>query len=710
MGMIKKLIKDIEGAVKVDGSYKNIAAGVEGMDESIKGIVLAKREELKSGVESAFAALDMDGTSDIEISPVQLEAAKTAAIYAVDPMETLKRFSKGRIDGSTTNGMEATVVDNTQIVADMIPNNQLMAGIESFDGQVLASSLHVSIAYNTLAIKQDAVSELFFPIVVIDPSQAGASVSAKITNIMTATKRDISGKPVDFKKESIIKKLNDTSLFELDANRLYPVVRDESADKLLIVAGVDGLTHTVEVMDGVKVETAPIRTSVRVDVLGISQSDELIAKGIMDETDALDRHLSVDKLYFKVSGKDADGNDVVEYHSKNIKGLPATFTYTPTGSSKGLQLDYQTSSIAWIGGDITDANGVTTKIADLAGLPAGYTVKLKLNLKGDGDAQTANVAIYPVEIGLDGVLDANGVPIAETSAIYTKMAAIFDAVTMEGYDLDAYATNSNARFRGKMLTTNTYTYYYTVPTRTKLRELTPIFDSGTDGDSAGLLAQIDFTKRALGKAGLSELNNAAVVLASVSADTDAYGISSKLVNKYFYRDALNLNTVVDSIKSSDREGDITSALKLTIRNMAVSMYVGSNYNLAFEAIYPGAKPTIIIGTDVNIGRFISSFEDEIFKYEVRISNDNLIAGKLFASFSIMDAERNRAGNPLSFGVCLWSPEVVIALQRTENGSAVQETITMPRYKHQTLMPVLSMLEISGIESVSGKLPVNFAQV
>ena len=709
MKTVDKIVGSLKAHLSLDDSYKNIVAGMESSDPILKQNATEKHDTMDLSVKAAFDDVVIGAeSSDVAIDDVQIAAAKAVAMYAVDPVSSLQSFAKGR--QPIAAGSEATIVDSSRFVGDVVNNEEFKAGVEAFDGQVLDNSLYFSVAYNALAIKQDAVVELFYPVIVTDPSQVGATVKGKITNIMQATKRDISGRPTNFKRESLIKKLNDTALFTLDANRLYPVKRDESLENLLVVDGVNGLVKKQEVLDGVTIETAPLKASKKIDVLAIAQSDELLASGYMDETDALNGSVNVEELYFKVTGKDKDGNDVTEYMSKRIKGLPATFTYTPTGSNKELQLDYKTTSLTLVGGAITKVDGTPTAIAALADLPAGYTIKLEVNLKGDGQAQDGTVAIYPTVLDLYGITNASGVEVPADDQVYTDVKTVIDTMTLEGYDLEAFAANSNARFRGKLLTTNTYAYAYTVPVRTKVREIVPVIDSGENGDTAGIIAQIDFTKRAMGKLGLVELNNAAVILESVSEDTEDFGISTKLVNKYLYKGTIDFSSIVNSIKSSDREGDIESALRLTIRNAAIAMYGESNYYYAFESVYQGAKPTVIIGTDFNTARFLTSFEDEIFKYEVRASGDSLIAGKLFMSFGIMGANRNKEANMLNFGACFWSPEVVVSLQRNDGGKVAHETITMPRFKHQTFMPVLSVFEVSGIEAVSGKQAIDFKQI
>ena len=701
MDVLNKLMSGLKKSVVVDAQDAAFIAGNESIDSAIEPMIESKRSALIADITAAFESLAL-GEENVEFKPHQIAAAEAVALSAVDPLGTLNRIvKKGRSEVQAAG--ESVIVDTTRYMDDFIPDNKLTVGNEAFDGQDVSSSLFFSVVFNALTIEQDAVTSLFYPIVVIDNNKTGATVTAKVASIMSTVKRDVSGKPIELKKDSIIKNLNNTKLFTLDSNRLYPVLENDDDGRLLHPTDVAGITRQVEVFDGVTIETAPFKTEVEVDVLGSAQTDELINRGAMDQNDALTAHLNVETLYFEVKGKDADDNDVTEYHKREVQGLPAVFTLTPTGHNKDLQLDYKTKTIAWVGGKITQADGTPTKIADLANLTAGYTVKFKVNLKGDANTQTGSVEVFPLKTGLAEVLDASGNAIATDSDVYTKMAAIFNPAKVVGFDLEAYATNTNARFRGKMLTTDTYTTIYTVPVRAKLREVTAVFNDGDDGDVAGLLGQIQFNKQALTKVGLLELNSALTILENISYDTEDFGISSKLVSKASHRESVDLTTLVDGLTSSDREADIKAALKLKIRNTALALYTASGYNKTFEATRPGVKPTVIIGTDTNIGMYVSNFSDEIFNYVVATSNDNLMTGKLFLSFGNAGASRNKLADPLSFGVCFWSPETVISLQRQENGSIVQETISMPRYKHQTLMPILGLLEISGVEEVSGKL-------
>ena len=705
---ISKIMQTVKNTVSIDESYKNITAGLENKDAVKKGEAIAKKENIIAAVESVFKMLEHGEEGSVEagtvkFSPAQIEAAKAAAVYATDPIAALESFAKGRKAPETIDN--AVTVDGRNLVDDFIPDNEITAGIESFDGQNVSASIFTTVVYNALVVVQDAVSELFYPIYVIDPNVTGYTVTGKITNITKTIKRDISGKPVDWVEESIIKHLDDTEMFTLDANKLLPVYRDESKEYLY---DKDEVKRSAKVFEDETITTAPILVNKEVDILAISQSDELIARGLMDQTDALNAHLNLTKLYFEVSGKDADDNDVTEIHVKDIDGLPATFTYTPTGDNKDLQLDYKTKSLAWIGGKIKTVAGDTTAIKKLKDVPDNYTIKIGLVLKGDANARKGTCIIYSLKVELVEVLDGAGNAISKDSDIYKNIEDVMSTLTLKAYDLDAYANNSNARFRGKLLNTTVFQYVYTVPVRNKFREITPVFKNGPDADTAGLLAQIDFTRKAISKFGLLELNKTANVLENVSVDTKQYGLSTELINKYYLRDVLEINKLVDSLRSADREEDIKAALKLKIRNYAEQMYAESGYTFAFEAIYPNQKPTVIIGTDVATARFLGDWSDEMFNYVVKHTNDSLMKGKLFMSFRA--SNNTKETNPLNFGICGYSPETVIALQRQEKGILYNETVTMPRFKHQTFLPILTMLEIKGVHEVTGKQPITFQEV
>ena len=689
----KDFFNTISENVTINDSHAGVIAGVESSNRAISDDSKAILANLEANVSTAISSYTLEHP-DVEFGEHQIKAAVEAAKYATAPLETIENFSN------------RSKVSEHMFTTTLVPSNNLSdtavkAGIEAFADVDVAASMYFSIAFQSLALKQDPVAELFYPIVVVDANKTGFTVEVSLSSILTPIKRDLSGKPIKNLKESLVKKLNDTSLFTLDANRLYPVVRTESADKLLNPAGVSGIVKTVTVGDGYEVQTAPIKANVEVDLLDLSQTDELVAKGIMDETDMLNTHLSIEKLYFELTGKDSDGNDVTEYFERNIKGLPAVFTHTNVGSKYDLELTYNTESIAFVGGNIIKTDGNNTAIDDLTNLAPGHYVKIAIRLKGDANVETGNFVVNPTKVEMVGIYDAAGNPIDESSTEYTKVAAVFNNIKLVGILPEAYAENDNARFNARTLATDTKVYAYKLQRRHIIREVTPV--AAKSGNATGE-AMVDFTRHSLSKNGLLELVTAASVIENIAIDAADFGMASDLYFRSSIKESIDVATIVDGVQSSTREDDIVSALKLKIKNIARKLYVDSNYSKVFNAVTKQqGKPTVIIGTDITIGTYINNFSDDMFNYVVARTDDSLITGTVYISFGVMGKERNLKPNILNFGVCGWSPEVVLATNRSSNGRVAYETLHMPVYRHQTILPILAVLSVSGIEAVSGKI-------
>ena len=697
MDVIKKLVDKLDttiGHKQLPNTDALVATVEDNAPPHIREFVDRTKMEIESDIEQAFTTLATT-EDNVKIDESQLIAAKKVSDIVVNLGKYRHTLARGRKDikSNVTN----PVVPTGLTTIESYDNSDLIATIEEMKPTDLKRSIYFSIIYNAFALKQDPVIELFYPIVVVDSMVAQAAMQAKIFELLIAQKRDITGKATAIKKESLIKKLTDNDIFTIDSNRLYPVYRTESADSFV---DVEALKRTVEV-NGVKFTTAPLKVNKEIDILGISQTDELIASGYMDESDTLAEDVEVQSVVFKLTGKDANNNDVTEYHKVLLNGVPALFTPTFTDRATDIQLNYINDGVAFIGGR------VNTQIADLAGLPNGHYVRLKVNLKGDGNLETGKVAVYPVSVTFLGVYDENGIKLDETSDEYTKMKAIFDQAVIEGYELKAFAKNENVRFTGIMTSSEIYTYIYPIPVRSKFKSRVPVAASE---DKSVDMSQITLTRQAMNRHGFEALRRSAEILSNTPKDVETFGISSKLTDVYFRRITLDIKEIVSNIESSNKPNDVSEALKEYISLLALDMYVKSGYNLAIETLLPGVKPTVIIGLDAKVGKYLDNWSDSNFNYAVRTSSDPAIKDTIYMSFGFLDGSRNKEPNPLAFGVCFWSPEFVVSVQKSSGDAKVVETIYMPRFHHQEFLPILVVINITNAEELGKKLPIYFKNV
>ena len=171
------------------------------------------------------------------------------------------------------------------------------------------------------------------------------------------------------------------------------------------------------------------------------------------------------------------------------------------------------------------------------------------------------------------------------------------------------------------------------------------------------------------------------------------------------------------MKSHERAKDIRAALVEKIRYYANEMYRLSEYKAAANALTGnnGMKPTVIVGTDVVLYNYIMLDGDlrtlgETFDVKVVSTLDKRVCGKIFITFGVFDGSRNTTVNPLNFGNMLWSPELTVVMPISRDGQISKELIVTPRYLHMVNLPILTVLDVTGLPEVTGKVHVEFKNV
>ena len=62
-------------------------------------------------------------------------------------------------------------------------------------------------------------------------------------------------------------------------------------------------------------------------------------------------------------------------------------------------------------------------------------------------------------------------------------------------------------------------------------------------------------------------------------------------------------------------------------------------------------------------------------------------------------------DPFSFGTFLWTSELMVSAQRTIGAATFQQHLVHPRYAHVINTPIIVVLNITGMEEVSGEATV-----
>lgn len=716
----KTIIKSIFDELATRGAGVNVDANIASKYSlSQESLTTAEKQRAETDRASLMSTIDDTLTSiaaplsaeGATISSASINAAKKIAMLTMCSAESLKEnFANFK---STSEAGVATI--GSELFADDVVEATDLSR-EAFDGMQTHNALYFSVAYNLLASRQDEFGEAFFPTIVIDPLQSGLVVENTFAVLMnpniTRTARNDKAK---YNKVNIVKIMYDNSVLTLDKNKCIPVYKnDGSLDDLFLKD-----FKSVNKETGEDIVTAPLKVGEKISMLGISQTESMLAKGEMDNTDALDRSIQLRRVYYTINGKKAGDQDAVETFFFDASAFAYNnFVAAPQGHGKDMVLNFSTAALEINVDTIKTANGTASEIFTALNQP-GIKIKVEVRLSGSANTEYGDVEIYGNTMNIIEVRNATGDILPSDDQIVTNVKKFLAKLEIVGYTLDAYRTNSNLRTMGHLITIDRYKQEYQIKLRSGMNMMAPINnETGRDNDIDYLNTQIQTTQLRTSADAVLTLTRYAEFLrnsisSGVAKDLETSGIGRFSVHPYYKNISLNLSDYVDSLKSVDRLEDIRSAILNKINDEVVQMDINSNYGAAHRVAnnnIPTVK-TIIIGTDPRIKHYLAGKEDRIkLSSEVEaivVSTYNYdIAGKIFVTYGVFNNERNTVVNPLNFGNLVWAPTIATDVIRTVSNSTRRDLMTMPRYSHIVNLPILLEFNVSDIENVIGKVTIN----
>jgi len=697
--VIEQLTQVIQNNKIVTPQVARTALSLESATESSIHALQSVSDELSTAMESIAHEMGIDKN----LTSAQIEAGSIAGIVAGDYRAHLSH--KTAVQSVSTEGI--SVVQNFN-AGDVLSERSY--SLEAYDERENKNAVIYSIAYNMQAAKQDEFGETFFPTIVVTPDNVGFGVTVNLMTVYDAIERKVSGSFTDFNKKNIIRAVANPDILKKEQTRIVPVFRAQSADKFVAAAVVPD--HAV-ILEGESINTAPLAVGKEIDLLGISQTDTLLSAGIMDMTDSIDPSVTLKNVYVKV------GDDVLVIGTMN---LPlSNFTYSTQNNYRVMTLNFATTSVL-VNKNTKNVDG--SALVTLASVVTNdLIVRLKLVMTGSVNIETGHCEVFGNAVSVNSVQNNAGEVLDLTAAPAAGVVTAFTTAAIAGYDLIAYRANMNRRQRGQLIDTTKYTQLYNVPLRSPITALHPI-NSDDQTDNSDVQALITGTRiRTCNESVTSLLSVASQLREYVDArDTtgvgpDILGVGRFFVKPTYLEKTIDMNDIVDSIKSHERAKDIQEALVSQIRDAAYNMYRDSEYKAAADALAGGTAPVpvVIIGTDPVLARYLTVSGDLRTlggEFDVRIVHtlDYRMQGKICITFGTFDESRNVAPNPLNFGNMVWSPEIVLTANISRGGSISKETVVQPRYLFVTHLPVLTVLVINNVPDVINKVPVNFHSV
>ena len=693
--MVEKFSQVTSSRAFSDEKIGSMALATESIDSNSETLLINTYNNLESTIKTIAQDLG------VSLESYQLESATMAAIYATNPKLFLSTKPKLNVQNA--------IVQMPKVSDGLIERDRI--SLEAYDERENKNAQLFSILYNLLASRQDDFGETFFPTIVVNPTEVGVTILVRLYYVYNDFKRAVTGALANYGRKNIIRAYADHSILYNELTRAIPVLRDVTgsadynADKFL----TDITPWSVSVGNSITIKTAPLKVDQKIDLIGISQTDELLNSGLMGPSDTLDTYIKLDHIYLAMD----NGQGGKCYFEIPLEGNSAsTFTYAPQGNYRKMILTMDTDSI------VVDEN--TRVIGTLpSALATAFTnkVKFRLSVQVNGSAilDKGDVIVNRGTVGFVIARDKDGNIISDPSAY----ASLFVNSEIAGYTITAYRANSNIRQRGQLLDNQTEYRVINVPWRSPISVIMPAINSGDDNSAIQTL--INATGIRISNDAVTTLIKTAINLKSYVPVPDANGVLPTLdvigefyVNPVYFEEDVDLTNVVDSLKSHERIKDIRAALVEKIRYYANEMYRRSEYKAAAGVLTGNMlfKPTVIVGTDPVIYNYIMVDGDlrtlgDTFDIKVVSTLDKRVTGKIFVTFSVFDSSRNTSVNPLSFGNLLYSPEITVNLPSvSRDGQVSRELIVAPRYLHINNLPVLTVLNVTGLPDTVNKVSVN----
>jgi len=652
---------------------------------------------LQSSIGSVIESISNVGEGSEDFTAAQIMSSEYIASLAIDGTSAIKALygKERKVDAGTEDNI---VTDYRYGMDDSID-----VGIEYFDMQNISTSLVFNVVYNAFAPKQDEFAELFFPMVTIDPVKAGARISARLINIWKEYKHTVDGSPAGDKinESPLIKAVTDTKLLTTENIRLIPVWRDKNSDKFF-----NEVKEKVE-YNGEEVTTSPLVFGKRMSLVGLAQNDSMLAKGGADFTDGINKSIKLEQVFVRMTGKNSNGDDVTETFRFSLKNRNSWFYETITGTNKQMVLNFDDDNFMMLtpSTKAIDANGNEVDSEIMANLPANLHVNLELSLTANANVALGDVVAHLNTVEIKEITTDSGAKLDSASDDYQKVQDVVATTKAGGYVLEAFATLANAKRKGIHLLTRKQTAVVTVPYRNGFTEILPAVVIGDDGDPTDLIGQVMGTRMKLNAYGVKTVMDFVNDMRA-NPNQKIQGLSQYFINNYFFEDNLTISTLVDSIKSTERLTDIRTAVVNKIKLIVTDMILKANYKIARDTLgYTGPIDVLIgMGLKLKLNLFGDTKQELVgdLRFNYAGTPFSSVEDKIIISLGVRNGNENKDIDPLNFGVCLWSPELVINTKKTIGEGVRTEISTFPRFLHYINLPIIAVLNVTDIENIIGK--------
>ena len=698
--ILAQLESSVHEARLVSPSHGEMMLGFESLSMDDRTTLRGVGENLQTALIGMQNALGLPAGT-----PAQMAAAEMGALMAGNWRKHLQ--AKPRAVGvqvGVENFSEVSIDWGSFDYLSDRPN----LGMEAYDDTDNARAVTYTITYNYQAARQDIFCETHFPTITIDSQNNGIAIEVDLMMIYENVQRQITGDVSEFYMKNIIRAVVDPSLLKKEATRMWPIYRQQNKKYLS-----DTVAAKTIKIEGESITIAPIKFGEKFDWLALSQTDELIKLGVMDQTDSINPSAILSDIYLQF------GQDIIRFDTTNC---PYN-NFVPNGqnNSKLGILNFMSQSI--VISDKTKQHDGSDLVSLKPIVDAKMFVVLDISINGSMNMQKGDTFVTGGLLGVDRITDGNA-ELDMTTGAAASIKAIIEGGKFDSLYIKSYRANLNRRQRGQFIDQQRYRQIYQVPHLSPITTLRPINSDGVT-DASDVQALVTTTRVRIQNDGVAFLLRVMSTLAeytdvrdNVGAGPDVLGVGRFFVRAKFLSDELNVSEVIANLKSVDVPFNIRATLINRIRDMVYTLWRDSEYQPAADQLSGGTAPvpTVVLGTDPYIAQYLM-YDGELrtlgdqFQLKTVATWNKEMRGKIAITFHVFDENRNTAVNPLNFANLLWAPESVLAANISRGNTTSKETTAAPRYLHANHCPIGGLLHVSGIPEVAmNRIPLSVLQL
>lgn len=625
------------------------------------------------------------------------DQAQRAGAYLIMAAKNAAEYVKGRfVQKSGDNVVLADI--NSRYSGDKLSN----VSLESFDESTMRKTLHANVVAVMNIVQQDDFAELFFPIYTVPATDMGFTLEVPVESIWNGLSHKPNGKPAEFDRVPVIKGLRDGDILNDRSTDLVPIYRDTgdatvvNQDKFVDTTKVAARTVTI---DGVDVQTATLKVGTDIDLIGVSTTDKLAERGLLDHTDSVDGTIGLSRIYLNTAG------GVISF---DVKDAPTSkFRANPEGHYRQEGLQFISRNLFITGDTVLNDNSVP---AEAAALKAGnYKALLDIKLYGTINLESS---LVNVTAGSSTITRAwqDGKEISiDDAGFKTAIGNLGKQLAVIGWDPDARRTNLNIVSLGKRIEQSIYLLQYKPEFHSPISiEKSLVLNT----DTPTVDALVRATKITMSNAAVYRLNDIFNLLQNVkSVNTElddvrsGYGGPARFsIRPYVQHVVLDARKIVNNVQSAQKTEDIQGALSAVLTYLVGDALQNTSYGEVLRIKQYGERPLVGIGTSEKIAPYLMRDGDyrlvgNNVDYTIVTTTNKLMDNEIYATFIINPKDRGNLPNELDFGYCVYCPEFFVNTPRSNNNSTTQLMQIYPVYKHCFNLPILIRITLMNLDEV-----------